>query len=208
MNTNKIKTAIIGASGYTGEILIELSLDHPLIDVACITSREYAGKSIGDIYPRFSNSDLTFTHPNVNDVQNNAEAVFICLPHGLSAEYAVPLYERGLKIFDLGADFRLKSAKKYSDYYLFDHPAPALVSESVYGLPEKNRTQIKSASLIACPGCYPTSIIIPLLPLLKSKLASTENIIVCSMSGVTGAGKKVMHLYYFRVVIKCKRHTV
>ncbi len=190
MNNNKIKTAIIGASGYTGETLIGLSLNHSSIDITCITSREYAGESIGDVYPRFSDSDLTFICPDINEIENNAEAVFICLPHGLSAEYAVPLHQKGLKIFDLGADFRLKSTKKYSDFYLFDHPAPNLLSEAVYGLPEKNRTQIKSASLVACPGCYPTSIIIPLLPLLQSKLVSTKNIIVCSMSGVSGAGKK------------------
>ena len=190
MNKNKIKTAIVGASGYTGEIMIGLALKHPLIDITCITSREYAGTPIGEVYPRFTDSNLTFTYPDVNEIQKDAEAAFICLPHGLSAEYAEPLFKRGLKIFDLGADFRLKSVKKYSDYYLFNHPAPAMISESVYGLPEKNRIQIKTASLVACPGCYSTSVIIPLLPLLHNKLISTNNIIVCSMSGVSGAGKK------------------
>ena len=189
-NSNKIKTAIIGASGYTGEALLGLSLQHPLIDVTSITSREFAGKSIGDVMPRYSANEISFITPDINQIKNTAEAVFICLPHGLSAEFAVPLYRSGLKIFDLGADFRLKSTRKYSEHYVLDHPAPNVLSEAVYGLPEKNRTEIQSATLVACPGCYPTSVIIPLLPLLRSKLISTRNIIVCSMSGVSGAGKK------------------
>ena len=194
---NKIRVAIVGAAGYTGEELLRLLLGHPLIEITCITSRENAGKSLGDIFPRYAETVLTFSEPDVEKIAESAELVFLCLPHGLASEFAIPLINKELKVFDISADFRLKSAEKYKQYYGANHPAPEFLSQAVYGLPEKNREQIKMASLIACPGCYPTSAILPIYPLLKKKLIQSNSIRVCGMSGVTGAGRKAQMPYLF-----------
>ena len=126
-----------------------------------------------------------------------AEVVFLALPHGVAAEFAAPLLQLGCQVIDLSADFRLKSATAYKEFYGQDHPAPDLLAKSVYGLPEVYRSIIKSASLIACPGCYPTSILLPILPLLKANLIKETGIIANSLSGVSGAGKKVEADYLF-----------
>jgi N-acetyl-gamma-glutamyl-phosphate reductase len=123
--------------------------------------------------------------------------VFLALPHGLAAEYAIPFVKGGLKVIDISADFRLKSTEKYKFYYKKNHPAPEMLETAVYGLPELRRSDIAEASLIACPGCYPTSILLPSIPLLKNGLVSSEGIIASSMSGVTGAGRKVDSPYIF-----------
>ena len=186
-----IKAAIIGASGYSGEELLRILLKHPEVEVSCITSRQYAGQPIGDVFPRFAESSLKFSSPSIEGISETSEVVFLALPHGVAAEFAVPLVEAGLKVIDISADFRLKSEAKYLEYYNAEHPAPALMAASVYGAPERKRDQIAEANLVACPGCYPTSIVLPLYPLLKEGLVSTEGIIASSMSGVSGAGRKV-----------------
>jgi N-acetyl-gamma-glutamyl-phosphate reductase len=186
-----IKAAIIGASGYSGEELLRILLKHPEVEVSCITSRQYAGLPIGEVFPRFAESSLKFSAPSVAEIIASSQVVFLALPHGLAAEFAVPLNEAGLKVIDISADFRLKSEAKYLEYYGTDHPAPTLMKSSVYGSPERKKEQISQADLVACPGCYPTSIVLPLSPLLKEGLVSTENIIASSMSGVSGAGRKV-----------------
>ena len=194
---NQIKAAIIGASGYSGEELLRILLKHNSVEVTCITSRQYAGQKIGEIFPRFAESALTFSAPSIDEIAEQADVAFLALPHGVAAEFAVPLVEKGLKVIDISADFRLKSKEKYKAYYGADHPAPALMEMSVYGAPERKREQIKNAQLVACPGCYPTSITLPLHPLLKEGLVESENIISSSMSGVTGAGRKVAVDYIF-----------
>jgi N-acetyl-gamma-glutamyl-phosphate reductase len=123
--------------------------------------------------------------------------VFLALPHGVAAEFAVPLLDLGCQVIDLSADFRLKSPALYKEYYGHDHPAPELLPKAVYGLPEIYRAEIKNASLIASPGCYPTSILLPLLPLLKARLVKSTGIIADALSGVTGAGRKVELEYLF-----------
>lgn len=193
----KIKTAIIGASGYSGEELLRILSVHPACEIDIITSRQYAGLPVGDVFPRFAESDLIFSAPDTRKIIAEADVAFLALPHGLATEYAVPLLKAGLKIIDISADFRVKDPEIYSDYYNIDHPAPELLEEAVYGLPELYRDKIKSSSLIACAGCYPTSILLPAVPLLKSKLVSSENIVVASMSGVSGAGRKVDLPYIF-----------
>jgi N-acetyl-gamma-glutamyl-phosphate reductase len=125
------------------------------------------------------------------------EVAFLALPHGVAAEYATPLLDFGNKVIDLSADFRLKSPAIYEEFYAHEHPAPDLLAKSVYGLPERYRHEIKTASLVACPGCYPTSVLVPLLPLLKAKLIRPQGIIADSLSGVTGAGRKVEADYLF-----------
>lgn len=192
-----IKAAIIGASGYSGEELLRILLKHPNAEVTCITSRQYAGQKIGEVFPRFAESSLTFSAPTIDEIADSADVAFLALPHGVAAEFAVPLIEKGLKVIDISADFRLKSESQYKKYYGTDHPAPELMALSVYGAPERKREQIKDAQLIACPGCYPTSITLPLHPLLKEGLIEAENIIISSMSGVTGAGRKVAVDYIF-----------
>jgi len=186
-----IQVAVIGAAGYAGEELLRILTRHRQADVAVITSRKYADQPVSTVFPRFTGSDLKFSAPDVDQIAKTCDVVFLALPHGLATEYAIPLLEAGLKVIDISADFRLKSPEKYKEYYQEDHPAVELLSEAVYGMPERYREQIKSAKLIACPGCYPTSSILPTAPLLEAGLVSPDGIVVSSMSGVTGTGRKV-----------------
>lgn len=196
--TPKIRAGIVGASGYSGEELIRLLLRHPQCEISMITSRGYSGKSIGEVFPKFSGYELTFTEPSIDKIKDSScGVIFLALPHGLAAEYAIPLLNSGRKIIDISADFRLKNKDQYKKYYNEEHPFPALLEKSVYGLPEIYREEIRKASLVACPGCYPTSIILGLMPLLKEKLISTKGIVICSGSGVSGAGRKVDLPYIF-----------
>ena len=190
---NRAKIAVIGASGYTGLELLRLLLTHPHAEIVCVTSRQNAGKRIQDLFPRFSGAaaaKLTFIDPDTEAVAaSGAEIAFLALPHGVAAGYASSLLEKGLKIVDLSADFRIDDKEVYKEFYDADHPAPELLSEAVYGLPEVHREAIVGARLIASPGCYPTSISLPLIPLLKEKLIDPASIVTCSMSGVSGAGR-------------------
>src|SRR5688500_1983185 len=170
----KIHVAIVGQSGYAGEDLVRLLLAHPGADLVAITWRQYAGQTLAQIFPKFSHypkaKTLRFTEPNAELLSKDAEVVFLALPHGVAAEFAVPLLQLGCKVIDLSADFRVNSAGVYKEYYAHDHPAPDLLTKAAYGLQEAYRSQIKTASLVACPGCYPTSILLPVLPLLRAKL--------------------------------------
>jgi N-acetyl-gamma-glutamyl-phosphate reductase len=196
-----IPVAIVGASGYAGEDLVRLLLAHPGADLVAITSRQYAGQTLAQVFPKFSHypkaKSLRFTEPNAELLAKDAEVVFLALPHGVAAEFAVPLLQLGCKVIDLSADFRVKSAEVYKEFYAHDHPAPDLLAKSVYGLPEAYRSEIKNATLVACPGCYPTSILLPTLPLLRAKLIEPNGIIADALSGVSGAGRKVELDYLF-----------
>ncbi len=194
---SKIKIAVVGASGYSGEELVRLLLRHPACEIRIITSRQYAGRKVEEVFPRFTGQELVFSNPTVAEIASECDAAFLALPHGLAAEFAQPLLEKGIKVLDLSADFRIRNADTYKEYYKADHPAPKLLKDAIYGLPEIYRNEIAGANFIACPGCYPTSIILPLYPLLREKLISTRDIVVASMSGVTGAGRKVDLPYIF-----------
>jgi N-acetyl-gamma-glutamyl-phosphate reductase len=195
------KVAIVGASGYSGEELVGLLLHHPQVELVAVTSRQNAGQTLAQVFPKFASHPksqaLRFTEPNAELLAKQADVAFLALPHGVAAEYAVPLLNAGCVVIDLSADFRLKSAEVYKEFYAHDHPAPELLAKSVYGLPEIHREQIKSASLIASPGCYPTSILLPTIPLVKAKLVNPHSIIAGSLSGVSGAGRKAELDYLF-----------
>jgi len=197
----KKKIAIIGASGYSGEVLVQLLLDHPQAELVAVTSRQNAGQTLAQVFPKFAShpksKTLRFSEPNAELLAKQADVVFLALPHGVAAEYAVPLLNAGCVVIDLSADFRLKSAEIYKDFYAHDHPAPELLKKSVYGLPEIYRDEIKKSLLIASPGCYPTSILLPVIPLLKAGLVKPAGIIADSLSGVSGAGRKAEADYLF-----------
>lgn len=196
-----VKTAIVGASGYAGEELVRLLLGHPQADLVAVTSRQYAGQTIAQVFPRFSHfpraKSLRFSEPNVELLAREAAVIFLALPHGVAAEYAVPLLKLGSIVIDLSADFRLRQAAIYKEFYGHEHPAPDLLASAIYGMPEIYREKIRNGNLIACPGCYPTSILLPLIPLLRQKLIHEKGIIADCLSGVTGAGRKVEVDYLF-----------
>ncbi|MGE3310794.1 MAG: N-acetyl-gamma-glutamyl-phosphate reductase [Limisphaerales bacterium] len=196
-----IPVAVVGASGYSGEELVRLLLHHPGVQLAAITSRQYAGQSVAQVFPRFASHpgsrSLLFTEPDPAALAQAARIVFLALPHGVAAEFAVPLLAAGCKVIDLSADFRLRNAATYAEFYDHPHPAPDLLAQAVYGLPEVHRDQIRAASLIASPGCYPTSILLPTLPLLRAGLIKPSGIIADSLSGVSGAGRKAETAYLF-----------
>ena len=201
MNMNSKRIVIVGASGYSGEELVRLLLNHPQADLVAVTSRQYPGQTLAEIFPRFANHPkakaLRFSAPNAEALAKQADIVFLALPHGVAAEYAVPLLNAGCTVIDLSADFRLRSAEVYKEFYAHDHPAPDLLPKAIYGLPEVYREQIKKSQLIASPGCYPTSILLPIIPLLKAKLVKSSGIIANSLSGVSGAGRKADLDYLF-----------
>ena len=199
MSTNRI--GIVGASGYSGEELVYRTLTHPPAQLTAVPSRQYAGQTVAQIFPKFSQyaraRELRFSDPNTDLLAKQCDIVFLALPHGVAAEFAVPLNNAGVRVIDLSADFRLRSAEVYKEFYAHEHPAPERLAKSVYGLPEIYRDQIKDALLVASPGCYPTSIIVPLAPLLRAKLIKPESIIADSLSGVSGAGRKAELDYLF-----------
>lgn len=191
----RIKTAVIGASGYSGIELLRILLRHPGAELVALTSRQSAGQTLEKVFPRFRacgpEATLEFIAPDLDAVAaTGAEVAFLALPHGVASEFAIGLLARGLRVIDLSADFRLKSPAVYEEFYDHPHPAPQLLEESVYGLPEVHGSAIAAARLVASPGCYPTSILLPLLPLLKAGVIDPASIGVFSMSGVSGAGRK------------------
>jgi N-acetyl-gamma-glutamyl-phosphate reductase len=195
------RIAVVGASGYSGEELVRLLLNHPGVELIAVTSRQYTGRTLAQVFPRFASHpharSLVFTEPKAEILARQADIVFLALPHGVAAEYAVPLLQQGCQVIDLSADFRLKSAAVYKEFYGHDHPAPDLLGQAAYGLPEIRRAEIKKASLIASPGCYPTGILLPIIPLLKADLVKPTGIIADSLSGISGAGRKVERDYLF-----------
>lgn len=199
---DKVKVAIVGASGYSGEELATLLLRHPGVELVCLTSRQYAGKALAEVFPRLRGTGgaeaLRFVEPAAATIAGSgAAAAFLALPHGLASEFALPLLEAGLRVIDLSADFRLRDPKIYREFYGGEHPAPELLAEAVYALPEWHGPELAEARLLACPGCYPTSILIPLIPLLRAGLIDASTIVANCLSGVSGAGRKAEVPYLF-----------
>jgi N-acetyl-gamma-glutamyl-phosphate reductase len=186
--SKKQRIAILGASGYTGAELIRILLQHPHADIKLLTGDSQAGKKLGEVYPHLAFAGLpdlvAMTAADYKDI----DIVFCCLPHGTTQEVIAAL-PKHVKIIDLSADFRLADIETYAKWYGHAHRAPDLQKEAVYGLTELNRHVIKSARLVANPGCYPTTAQLPLMPLLEHKLIDSAGIIIDSKSGVTGAGR-------------------
>ncbi len=184
-----IKTAIIGASGYTGFELMRILLAHPEAELVAVTSRQYKGRVVSDIFPALAGlTRLSFTDTDDLNSIGEAELVFTALPHGTSQEVVSQLAGNGSKVIDLSADFRLKEPDVYREWY-GEHTACELLKSAVYGLPEFHRDQVKGAKVVANPGCYPTSAILGLAPLLRAGLIETNSIVIDAKSGVSGAGR-------------------
>lgn len=189
------KVAIVGANGYSGEELCALLCRHPGIEIVGVSSRTHAGRPVAEVLPRLTGvravAGRKFCDSKIDVLlATGAEFFFLALPHGLASEFALPLVEAGRRVIDLSADFRLREASVYEEFYGEAHPAAEMLGEAVYGLPELHREAIRKARLVASAGCYPTSILLPLVPLLREQLLVTEGIAVSSASGVSGAGRK------------------
>ncbi len=198
---SKKTVAIVGASGYTGAELIRLLRIHPHVDLVALYAQRAAGKPISDVFPQFAGAlDMMVEAFEADDAASRAEIVFCALPHGQSAQVVSELHERGQTVIDLSADYRLKQATVYTEWYAVEHPHSQLLSQAVYGLPEHYRASLKKARLVAVPGCYPTSAILAISPLLQQGLVSASGLIVDAKSGVTGAGRSPSQATHFAEV--------
>jgi len=194
-----ITATIIGASGYTGAELIRILLNHPNVKIKSLIADSSAGKELSESYPHLAFAGLPKLIKIDEEDFKGVDVVFMGLPHGTTQEVALKLPSH-VKIIDISADFRLRDASEYEKWYGHKHQAPELQKGAVYGLTELNREQIKKAKLVACPGCYPTSILLPLIPLLEKKLIKKSGIIADSKSGISGAGRKAVQANLFTEV--------
>jgi N-acetyl-gamma-glutamyl-phosphate reductase len=190
MNTRK-KIGILGASGYTGADAVRLLARHPNVEIAALTANTHAGKAMEEVFPHFFMLDL----PRLTEWEkvdwSKLDAVFCGLPHGTTQEIiaAVLAANPAIKILDMSADFRLRDMGVYAQWYGHEHRAPNLQGEAVYGLTEFYREQITAARLVACPGCYPTAVLLAMVPLARAKLIDVDDIVIDAKSGITGAGR-------------------
>ncbi|MBE7029827.1 MAG: N-acetyl-gamma-glutamyl-phosphate reductase [Ruminococcaceae bacterium] len=185
-----IRVGVLGATGYAGIETVRLLCGHPEVEITRVVSKSFVGKKISEVYPSLTNVlDLVCCDLDPEDIAAACDVVFTALPHGASKTVIPDLYERGLTVIDLSGDFRYNSVEVYEKWYGEPHSAPELLKQSVYGLCELHRDQIKGTRLIGNPGCYTTCSILPLYPLLKKGIVDTKNIIIDAKSGVSGAGR-------------------
>jgi len=180
---SKTRVGIINVTGYAGVELARLLYQHPEVELASVTGRSAAGKKLSQVFPHLSQIDLT-----IEAELGAVDLAFSAMPHRESAAEVIPLLSSGIKVVDISADFRLKEATEYQRWYDFTHPAPQLLEQAVYGLPELHRSQVASAQLVANPGCYPTGAILALAPVIKEGLIEPD-VVIDSKSGVSGAGR-------------------
>ncbi|MDA3902719.1 MAG: N-acetyl-gamma-glutamyl-phosphate reductase [Desulfuromusa sp.] len=186
-----LKVAVVGASGYTGVELLRILVGHPEIEICCVTSRQHEGVPINQVFPSLSGfCELVCEPLDVTAISTRADLVFTALPHKSAMEVVPGFLAAGCKVIDLSADYRLKDQSVYEQWYQA-HSSPELFDEAVYGLPELYADKLRAARLIANPGCYPTSVILALAPLLEKQLINLKSLIVDSKSGVSGAGRGV-----------------
>jgi len=185
-----IRVGIVGGTGYTGVELLRLLALHPRVEIVAITSRSEAGVAVADLFPSLRHRvDLRFTEPDVGRLAE-CDAVFFATPNGTAMTMAPALLAAGARVIDLAADFRLRDAAEWEDWYGMPHACPDLLAEAVYGLPELNRDRIGQARLIANPGCYPTAVLLGFMPLVETGLVDLGSLIADAKSGVSGAGRK------------------
>jgi N-acetyl-gamma-glutamyl-phosphate reductase len=192
-----IKASIVGATGYTGAVLTDILSQHPEVQIHQLTSKSHAGRAIAEVFPRLrvSGEYVEYAASAVAE----SDVAFVCYPHAESHPVVAELLESACRVIDLSADFRLKDPESYKPWYGFDHPRHDLVKEAVFGLPEKYRTEIRSARLVANPGCYPTAMLLSLLPVAADIDAGV--VIVDSKSGVSGAGRTPSQKTHFCEVV-------
>lgn len=185
-----IKVGIVGGTGYTGVELLRLLSQHPQVTLTAITSRAESGSAVADMFPSLRGRiDLCFSDPAAAPL-GDCDLVFFATPNGIAMQQAGKLLEAGVRIIDLAADFRIKDVAEWEKWYGMSHAAPQLITEAVYGLPELNRAAIRSARLVANPGCYPTAVQLGFLPLLEAGCIDPNHLIADAKSGVSGAGRK------------------
>lgn len=190
MADKKLKVGIVGGTGYTGVELLRLLSVHPHVTLSAITSRSDAGKPVADMFPNLRGYvDLAFTDPSQADL-GGCDVVFFATPNGIAMQQARQLLDKGVRVIDLAADFRIKDIATWEKWYAMTHACPDLVAQAVYGLPEINREAIKTAQLVANPGCYPTAVQLGFMPLLEAGVVDTSYLIADAKSGVSGAGRK------------------
>ena len=199
----KLKVGVVGASGYAGIELMRILGRHQNVELVAVTSRSLEGKSVVEDMPSLRHifsEDVKFIKSDAAELaaMDNVDLWFLALPHGVAAEFAKAFLEKSKTVIDLSADFRLGSTARYKEFYKEGHPAPELLEQGKYIIPELFDVS-KSDKLIACPGCYPTSILVPMIPLMREGLVSTSGIVVNSFSGVSGAGRKADIAYSYCV---------
>ena len=189
-----LKIGVVGGTGYTGVELLRLIAQHPQAELACITSRSEKGLAVSDLFPNLrGHIDIAFSDPTSAPLKE-CDVVFFATPNGIAMQHAVELLDAGVKLIDLAADFRLKDEALWTQWYhdaskTGKHACPELLAQAVYGLPEVNREEIKTAQLVANPGCYPTAVQLALLPLVEAGIVDASRLIVDAKSGVSGAGR-------------------
>ncbi|MEO9320055.1 MAG: N-acetyl-gamma-glutamyl-phosphate reductase [Nitrososphaera sp.] len=185
------KVGVVGASGYVGGELLRLLVTHPKVEISMVTSRQKAGEYVQRVHPSLKGFiDLTFSPMDMDKLSSACDLVFTSVPHGKANKIVKDLYDRGMKVIDLSADFRLKNPKDYVKWYGWEHPFPEMLSKSVYGVPEFHRDEIKKAQLVSCPGCMAVTSLLALKPLIENNLIDTEHLVVDSKIGSSGAGQK------------------
>ena len=190
MQSKKLKVGIVGGTGYTGVELLRLLALHPHIELAAITSRGEAGMPVADMFPSLRGYvGLNFVDPAQADL-DSCDVVFFATPNGIAMQQTRELLAKGVRVIDLAADFRIKDIAQWEKWYGMTHACPDLVAQAVYGLPEQNREQIRTAQLVANPGCYPTAVQLGFMPLLEAGVVDAAHLIADAKSGVSGAGRK------------------
>ncbi len=204
-----LKAGIVGGTGYTGVELLRLLCQHPQVEIAAITSRKEAGMPVADLFPSLRGRvDVAFSTPEDAPLKR-CDVVFFATPNGVAMQQSRDLLEAGVRVIDLAADFRLTDVAEWSRWYGMEHACPDLVAEAVYGLPEVNRDRIKTARLIANPGCYPTAVQLGFLPLIEAGVVDTSWLIADCKSGVSGAGRKAeTHILYAEATDSFKAYAV
>jgi LysW-gamma-L-alpha-aminoadipyl-6-phosphate/LysW-L-glutamyl-5-phosphate reductase len=184
-----MKVGVVGATGYVGGELLRLLVSHPKIEITTVTSRQRAGEYVHRIHPSLKGFiDLTFSPMDIEKLVNSCDLVFTSVPHGKANKVVKELYERGMRIIDLSADFRLRNPKDYVKWYGWEHPFPDLLSKSVYGVPELHRDDIKKSQLVSCPGCMAVTSLLAIKPLIENNIIEPDHIVVDSKIGSSGAG--------------------